>query len=105
MVADGEFVGIITSYDLWKNHKDPNIESDQKVKDVMNTNVIYITPMDKIGTAAKIFLDKRFKTLPVVNLRNELKGVVTAFDIIRRVISYEYNKKHHKDKVIKNTIK
>ena len=63
---------------------------DQKVKDVMNTNVVKITPKDKLGTAAELFMDKRFKTLPVVNLKNELKGVITAFDVIKESLKEEY---------------
>ena len=56
----------------------------------MTTTVIKITPLDKVGTAAELFMDKRFKTLPVVNLRNELKGIITAFDVIRHILKKEY---------------
>ncbi|MEL6803420.1 MAG: CBS domain-containing protein [Bacteroidota bacterium] len=49
-----------------------------------------MAPKDKVGTAAELFMDRRFKTLPVVNLRNELKGVITAFDLIRYSIKKEY---------------
>ena len=86
VVDNGQFAGMITSYDLWKASNN----SDQKVKDIMTTKVIKITPIDKVGTAAELFMDKRFKTLPVVNLRNELKGIVTAFDVIRHVMEREY---------------
>jgi CBS domain-containing protein len=87
-VVDGiEFKGLVTAYDLWKAGDLDN----KKVKDIMTTKVIKITPIDKVGTAAELFMDKRFKTLPVVNLRNELKGVVTAFDVIRHVMRREYS--------------
>lgn len=87
VVSNGLFEGLITSYDLWK----AGSNSEQlKVRDVMTTRVIKITPIDKVGTAAELFMDKRFKTLPVVNLRNELKGIVTAFDVIRHVMQREY---------------
>ncbi len=88
VVNDGKLVGLITSYDLWRK-TDQNI-TDQKVKDLMTTNVLTIAPKDKVGTAAQLFADKRFKTLPVVNLDNELKGVVTAFDVIRTAYLSEY---------------
>ena len=52
-----------------------------------------ISPKDKVGTAAELFADKRFKTLPVVNLRNELMGTITAFDIIKLAYNQEYDKK------------
>lgn len=91
VVKDGKFVGLVTSYDLWKRYESETTLSHLKVSDVMNTKVIKIGPKDKVGTAAELFADKRFKTLPVVNLDNELKGVITAFDIIRVAYIKEYD--------------
>lgn len=92
VVEDGKLLGLITSYDLWRQDGDLKVDSGKKVFDLMNTNVLTITPKDKVGTAAQLFADKRFKTLPVVNLRNELKGVVTAFDVIRQAYLDEFPK-------------
>lgn len=89
VVEEGKLVGLVTSYDLWKNSGHDNTDQRQ-VKEVMTTNVLTITPIDKVGTAAELFIDRRFKTLPVVNLRNELKGVVTAFDVIKYSYLKEY---------------
>ena len=88
VVSNGKLQGLITSYDLWQEGSSQL--NHASVKDVMTTNVLTITPKDKVGTAAQLFADKRFKTLPVVNLRNELKGVVTAFDVIRQAYVEEY---------------
>jgi len=87
---DGKLKGIITSYDLWKNLQESKDNETQVVGDVMETNVLVIEPKDKVGTAAELFIDKRFKTLPVVNLDNKLKGVITAFDVISHVMKKEY---------------
>lgn len=90
VTEDGQLLGMITTYDMWKAmRKSKNVDS-LEVREVMNDKVIKITPKDKVGTAAELFLDKRFKTLPVVNLRNELKGVVTSFDVMRYAIKEEY---------------
>ena len=89
VVVDGKLMGMITSYDLWKATREGH-GTDMQVKDVMTTKVVRITPNDKVGTAAELFADKRFKTLPVVNLNNELKGVVTAFDVIKCAFNEEY---------------
>ena len=90
-VVDGKnFLGLITAFDLWKHAKSSKNPEKALVKDVMTTKVIKITPKDKLGTAAELFMDKRFKTLPVVNLRNELKGVITAFDVIKYTLKKEY---------------
>jgi len=88
VVDEGKLVGIITSYDLWRDTR--NVTQNKQIKDVMNTNVVKIAPKDKVGTAAELFMDRRFKSLPVVNLRNELKGVITAFDVIKHILKKEY---------------
>lgn len=85
---DNKLLGMITAYDLLKAEK--NHTNAMLVKEVMTTKVVKITPKDKVGTAAELFADRRFKTLPVVNLNNELKGVVTAFDVIRCAFKEEY---------------
>jgi len=90
VVEDGKLVGLITAYDLWKDSRASSDSESKLVRDVMTTRVIKITPKDKVGTAAELFLDQRFKTLPVVNLNNELKGVITAFDLIRHILTREY---------------
>lgn len=90
VVEDGQLVGMVTTYDLWRHAREPENERGEYIKDIMSTRIIKITPKDKVGTAAELFMDKRFKTLPVVNLRNELKGVVTAFDVLKHILIEEY---------------
>ncbi len=90
VVEEGKLVGMVTSFDLWKNCIGKDDSS--KVDDIMTKKVIQIAPIDKVGTAAELFMDKRFKTLPVVNLDGELKGVITAFDVIRHTLKREYPK-------------
>ena len=85
---NNKLVGMITSFDLWKNATENH--ENQLVKDIMKTNVLVIAPKDKVGTAAELFIDRRFKTLPVVNLDHTLKGVITAFDVIKHVMIKEY---------------
>lgn len=90
VVENGELVGLVTVHDLWKRYENKSSIADLKVREVMNTNILRISPKDKIGTAAELFADKRFKSIPVVNLNNELKGVITAFDIIKVAFKNEY---------------
>ena len=71
-VLDGKvLVGMITTYDMWKLSTERRDTSQLKVRDIMTEKVLVITPKDKVGTAAELFMDKRFKTIPVVNLRHE----------------------------------
>jgi len=100
VTKDGELVGMVTAYDLWRNLRENKNPDTQTVSDVMSTNILKITPLDKIGTAAELFMDRRFKTLPVVNLDNKLKGVITAFDVIRHTLKEEYPTPILFDKVI-----
>ncbi len=92
VVEDGKLVGLVTSHDLWKRYENNTTLSHFKVKDVMNTNILKLSPKDKVGTAAELFAIKKFKSIPVVNLRNELKGMVHAFDIIKMTFLEEYKK-------------
>ncbi len=90
VVSNKKLVGMITSYDLWRAGNVPS--ENQKASELMTNIVIKISPKDKVGTAAELFMDNRFKTLPVVNLDGELKGVITAFDVIRHTLKKEYPK-------------
>lgn len=101
VAKDNILVGMITSFDLWKALQ--GSKSVDKVSDIMSTNIIKISPIDKVGTAAELFMDKRFKTLPVVNLDGELKGVITAFDVIRHTLKKEYPKSILYKEVIEGT--
>ncbi|MGK0364600.1 MAG: CBS domain-containing protein [Saprospiraceae bacterium] len=92
VTEDGHLVGLITTFDLWRGKNDSEKIDTRQVKEVMTKGVVKLSPKDKVGTAAELFVDRRFKTLPVVNLRNELKGVVTAFDVIQHVYMKEYPK-------------
>ena len=87
---DGQLVGLITSYDLWNHCRTAGGSEEALVRNVMTRHVVKLSPKDKVGTAAELFMDRRFKTLPVVNLEGELKGVVTAFDVIRYSFKKEY---------------
>ena len=97
VVDDGNhLVGIVTVFDFWKHRE----QTAGTVRDIMSTDVVKLSPKDKVGTAAELFMDKRFKTFPVVNLRNELKGVITAFDVIR----YSYRKEYPEPILYKDVV-
>jgi len=91
VVDEGKLVGILTTYDMWKQYENKTSVEGLTVGEVMNTHLVKIGPNDKIGTAAQLFADGRFKTIPVVSATNELKGTITAFDIIKKVFNTEYN--------------
>ncbi len=86
----GRLLGLITSYDMWRDCRRNRDSESRPIAEVMNTHVVKLAPKDKVGTAAELFMDRRFKTLPVVNIDGQLKGVVTAFDVIRYTLRKEY---------------
>jgi len=88
--ADGKLVGLITSYDLWQHCQGNPKCGEETVAKVMTRSIVKLAPKDKVATAAELFMDRRFKTLPVVNLDGKLKGVVTAFDVIKYSFKKEY---------------
>jgi len=88
--SNGKLIGMLHYHTLLATLRKQPEGTALVAKDVMTTKVLRITPKDKVGTAAELFADARFKVLPVVNLRNELKGVVTAFNLIKLAFNREY---------------
>jgi acetoin utilization protein AcuB len=90
-VTEGDkLVGLVTTYDLWKINKNFDQYTEISVREIMSKKVAKISPEDKVGTAAEIFLDNRFHALPVVDENDKLVGIVTSFDILR----YEFRKEY-----------
>lgn len=84
-----ELVGIVSSYDLaGLMAKHQNLDK-LTAKDVMNPRILRLSPDDKIGTAAELLLDRRFKALPVVSY-GRLVGIVTSYDVLRYEFKREY---------------
>lgn len=88
----GTLQGLITTYDLWKLNTSFDDYASIQVTTIMNSKVIKVNKDDKVGTAAELFLDRRFHALPVVDNDNKLVGIVTSFDILR----YEFKKEYEK---------
>lgn len=88
--SEGKLMGMVR-YETLLTLRDKQADFTKLLAtDAMSTNVLKITPKDKIGTAAELLADKRFRSLAVVNLRNELKGVITAFSLVKEVFKAEY---------------
>ncbi|HTZ03582.1 MAG TPA: CBS domain-containing protein [Xanthobacteraceae bacterium] len=55
-----------------------------QVKDIMTRNVIFVGAKEPVVRAARLMLQNRISGLPVVDDKNELVGVVTEGDFLRR---------------------
>ena len=92
-IVDGSnrLTGIISSNDLMKlfinpKYKDLSLTTDAidktvNIPDIMTPNPVTISPKDTIKQAAKIFADKKFQALPVVE-NGEIVGILSVKDII-----------------------
>ncbi len=95
-VTDGErLIGLLTERDLLRlstsNLLPHRMQQDQalferfRVRDVMQRDVVTVTPETPVTDAGKLLLDKQLGCLPVVNAANELVGIVTSSDFVAAV--------------------
>lgn len=84
----GQLVGVISEGDCMKEvvrgkyNNMPNLSG--KVSEHMTPNVISISPETNIFDVAKLFLEKRIRRFPVVNL-GKLMGQISQKDVMRAV--------------------
>ena len=91
-VVEGEgLVGIISDRDLrrprWAEHLDDwtsyyQINDSHTVSDVMTRNPETVHTSDSILKAVKIFRERRYGALPVLNKDDELVGILSAQDLL-----------------------
>lgn len=86
---DGQLLGIVSTYDLFKLEANPSEYAGITVRDIMTTGVAVLEPSDKIGAAAEVFLEHLFHAVPIVE-NGHLMGIVTSFDILK----YEFKKEY-----------
>ena len=65
-----------------------------KVGDIMTRNVVSCRKDADIGTAARLMLEGRFGTLPVVDAHGRLAGIVTDRDIAMAAATRQRNAAH-----------
>lgn len=96
VLEDGVLKGIITRTDLLSNDNSRflsrnNQEESLKVltnsvSQIMVTNVITITPETTLLDAARLMLENKFHSLPVLDSEKKLIGILTESDLFRMVI-------------------
>ncbi len=60
-----------------------------QVKDIMNTEVISVSPDDSVEVCARMMLEHDISGLPVLGPEGRLVGIVTEGDLIRRAAHFE----------------
>jgi len=89
----GRLVGVVTQYDLIKHgFTRIDLESESpprkgpRIREIMSTPPIVVKPSDPLVKAAEIMLNKGIGRVLVVNLHNELLGIVDREDIVKAIM-------------------
>lgn len=95
--AKGELLGIVSDRDLRDASPSnattpevselPNLLSSVKIKDVMTTNFVYVRPDETIEFAAILMLENKVSSLPVIDDKRGLTGIITQTDILQFLIN------------------
>lgn len=93
----GELVGIVSDRDLKDAapSKATTLDvyelnyllSSIKIKDLMTKNVVYARPDETVEFAAILMLENKISSLPVINDRGALIGIITQTDIFKVLIN------------------
>jgi acetoin utilization protein AcuB len=96
-MKEDDLVGIISDRDLKKAspsdastldiHEMLYLVSKIKVKEIMNPEPFTVSPDFTVEEAAEILLEKKISSLPVIDERRRLVGIITRSDIFRMLIS------------------
>ena len=89
VVEGGRLVGIISSSDLLKLHLlDDHLSIYERVTvdQIMETNVVVIEKGSTLRDAAEKLCMGHFHSLPVVDRRRHLVGIITASDLIGELL-------------------
>ncbi|MCW9036094.1 MAG: CBS domain-containing protein [Rhodospirillales bacterium] len=82
-----QIVGILSERDLLKhlvtNADIPAYQNNNTVAEVMTNEVIVADPVTDVRRIARVMLDYRLSSVPIVNEKGELIGLVSRSDILR----------------------
>ena len=84
VVEDGCVIGMITDRDICiAAHTKGKLLSEIRVREVMSHNVVTCGPNDSIRRVETIMQEQRVRRVPVVDLGNQLVGIVSLNDLAR----------------------
>lgn len=93
----GKLVGIVSDRDLKDAAPSKATTLDvyelnyllasMKIKDIMSENVVFLRPDETVEFAAILMLENKISSLPVVNEKDALVGIITQTDIFKVLIN------------------
>jgi len=97
VIENGEVVGIITERDIAKAMMDfratvANNQQDERIRnlivaDIMTHNVVMVRTNTPISEVISLILNKNIGGVPVLNLKEELVGVISRRSIIKHLVA------------------
>ncbi len=89
----GHLVGILSDRKLLLEssliNPSPKHSSDAKIKDIMVSHVLTAHPDTEMSIVAKIMINERIGSMPIVDDKGQLVGILTRTDIVRTLIKIE----------------
>ncbi len=93
IVKGKKLVGILTTHDILRFKNNRINFNKTRAKDVMTKKLAVLTPNNKVGAAAELFLENLFHAVPIIDEKKNLLGIVTSFDVLKYSFKKEYPKK------------
>jgi CBS domain-containing protein len=84
VACDGRLVGVISARDVLRAQKQGM--ANPLAREVMTAPPVTLGPYDSIAAAARLMLDHRISSLPIVDDDGELLGIVTSTDLVRAAV-------------------
>jgi len=86
VMENGKLVGIFSERDYArKGIIQDNKAKNTLVKDLMTSNVITVTPKDKLEDCLELMSEKHFRHLPVVD-EDKVIGVISSNDVMKAIL-------------------
>ena len=89
IIKDGDLVGVVTKSDLWKTGQTFDKYNEILIEEVMTKKMVHLSPNQRIGVAAELFLENKFSYIPIVD-GTKLKGIISSQDIMLYNFKKEY---------------
>ena len=91
--AEGVLLGLITPTDMLRLDRLHAEYADIKASEVMVTKLATLDGDAKVGTAAELFLEHLFHSIPIVDeASKKLLGIVTMHDVMLYSFKKEYDR-------------
>jgi CBS domain-containing protein len=93
VVENSKLIGIVTETDMVRKAIAKNKGAKIKIKEIMTSPVIYVSPDDEISHTSDKMLMNNITRIPVVNLeKKEVVGIVTMKDVLRALPGFLLDK-------------